>query len=162
MQAGLPPELRPVHDRISADRGAGRARRSAEDPARERHRVAVASGMVAPGAAPWSGSRDRVMDAAAIPAALRLGRSRDARPMSSCRFAIFSSPRSANTWLRRLLVEFLALEERAIHVPRELDWSRVPERCVLQLHWPPVPELTRLLDEHDFRVCVLVRHPLDT
>jgi hypothetical protein len=82
--------------------------------------------------------------------------------MSLCRFAILSSPRSANTWLRRLLVEFLALEERAIHAPRELDWSRVPERCVLQLHWPPVPELTQLLDDHDFRVCVLVRHPLDT
>ena len=78
------------------------------------------------------------------------------------RFAILSSPRSANTWLRRLLVEYLDLEERAVHTPRELDWSRIPERCVVQLHWPAVPELRRLLDEHAFSVCVLVRHPLDT
>jgi hypothetical protein len=78
------------------------------------------------------------------------------------RFAILSSPRSANTWLRRLLVEYLALEERAVHTPGELDWAHVPERCVLQLHWPRVPALTRLLDEHEFHVCVLARHPLDT
>jgi hypothetical protein len=78
------------------------------------------------------------------------------------RFAIISSPRSANTWLRRLLVEFLALEEHAVHTPEEFDWSRVPERCVLQLHWWRDPSLTRLLDEHGFRVCVLARHPLDT
>lgn len=78
------------------------------------------------------------------------------------RFAILSSPRSANTWLRRLLVEFMALEERAVHTPGELDWSNLPERCVLQLHWLPEPELTRLLDEHGFHVCVLVRHPLDS
>lgn len=80
----------------------------------------------------------------------------------SCRVAIISSPRSANTWLRRLLVEFLALEERPVHTPGELDWSRVPERCVLQLHWPRVPELTQRLDAHGFHICVLVRHPLDT
>jgi hypothetical protein len=81
----------------------------------------------------------------------------EARP----RFALISSPRSANTWLRRLLVELFALEELAVHTPAEVSWAELPERCVIQLHWPRAKSLTRLLDEHGFHVCVLIRHPLD-
>jgi hypothetical protein len=86
------------------------------------------------------------------------GRATRTRP----RFAIVSSPRSANTWLRRLLIELCGLEERAVHTPRELDWDELPERCVLQLHWPRTPAFERLLATHGFHVCVLMRHPLDT
>ena len=80
--AGLSRELLPVHGRVSADRRSGRAGGPAEDPAPERHRVAGARGMVASGAAAWPGIRDRVVDAAPVPVALRVGRSRDARPLA--------------------------------------------------------------------------------
>lgn len=80
----------------------------------------------------------------------------------SPRFAIVSTPRSGNTWLRRLLAAFFALQELPVHTPTEVDWSQLPERCVVQLHWPRVGMFTELLAEHDLQVCVLIRHPLDT
>ena len=45
--------------------------------------VAGARAMVASGAAAWPGVRDGAVDAAPVPVALRVGRSRDARPMST-------------------------------------------------------------------------------
>ena len=85
-------------------------------------------------------------------------RRRNTRP----RFAVIGSPRAGNTWLRRLLVELFGLNELAVHTPGELDWDRLPERCVVQLHWPRVRPLMDLLDSHGFHVCVPSRHPLDT
>jgi hypothetical protein len=78
------------------------------------------------------------------------------------RFAVVSSPRSANTWLRRLLCELFELEERAIFTPEELDWDRLPERVAVQIHWPRQRAFTSLLTERGFKISVLMRHPLDT
>jgi Sulfotransferase domain len=86
----------------------------------------------------------------------------DHHPAVRPRFAVVSSPRSGNTWLRRLLAELFGLHEEAVHTPWQLDWDGLPERCVVQLHWPPGRWFTELLDNHGFHVCVLVRHPLDT
>jgi hypothetical protein len=82
-------------------------------------------------------------------------------PSARARFAVISSPRSANTWLRRLLAELFDLSEHAAFTPDELDWEGLPERCIIQLHWPRTPTLVKQLRQHDFNVCVLMRHPLD-
>ncbi|MEX2118374.1 MAG: sulfotransferase domain-containing protein [Pirellulales bacterium] len=77
------------------------------------------------------------------------------------RAAIISSPRSGNTWLRRLLSSLYEVGEIAAHVPDDFDWAGLPEGCVLQIHWRPTPEFVQRLGEHGFHVVVLARHPFD-
>lgn len=64
-------------------------------------------------------------------------------------------------WLRRLLAASHALEEVSADTPAAVPWRSLPERCVLQLHWPPGDDVLAPLDEHGFRTVVLARHPLD-
>lgn len=75
------------------------------------------------------------------------------------RIAIVSSPRSGNTWLRRILVTGLGLEEIAVH--NYIEVSHVPEQCVLQVHWYREPNFQKFLARHNFKVITLARHPLD-
>ncbi|HEV3118397.1 MAG TPA: hypothetical protein VGY58_15215, partial [Gemmataceae bacterium] len=77
------------------------------------------------------------------------------------RIAIVSTPRSGNTWLRHLLMHVYDMPGLAVHSPAELDWARLPERCVLQLHWPPTPYFRELLARHGVRPLALCRHPFD-
>ena len=77
------------------------------------------------------------------------------------RIAIVSTPRSGNTWFRRLLAMTYVLQEWAVHNPADLDWAGLSSRCLLQLHWHRVEPFTSLLDQNRFRVVVLSRHPLD-
>lgn len=77
------------------------------------------------------------------------------------RIALLSTPRSGNTWFRRLVATMYQLQERAEHSPEALDWSTLPERVILQLHWRYQEPLISLLERHQFRVVVLSRHPLD-
>lgn len=64
-------------------------------------------------------------------------------------------------WLRRLLVALYGLEERSAHTPEEVDWTTLPERCVLQIHWRRSRDFRRRLHGAGFGVVVLARHPLD-
>lgn len=75
------------------------------------------------------------------------------------RIAIVSSPRSGNTWLRRILVDGLGLNEIAVH--NYLDVAQLPEQCVLQVHWYREPNFQNFLIRHNFLVITLARHPLD-
>jgi hypothetical protein len=81
--------------------------------------------------------------------------------LASVRLALLSTPRSGNTWLRRLLAQLFAAEEQAVHHPDEICWQALPHACVLQLHWPRTRDLEAKLAAHGFRVVVLARHPLD-
>ncbi len=74
---------------------------------------------------------------------------------------LVSTPRSGNMWTRRLLRSLFDLEERSAHSAGDLDWSALPERCIVQLHAQRTPELEALVEEHGFQVAVLARHPLD-
>jgi hypothetical protein len=76
------------------------------------------------------------------------------------RLAVISTPRSGNTWVRRLLGRVYRLQELPVHTPGELP-APLPERMVLQLHWHRTPELRELLRENGIRVVSLARHPLD-
>lgn len=80
---------------------------------------------------------------------------------SHCRIAVVSTPRSGNTWLRRLLASLFRLEEFAAHTPDQVDWVHLPANCALQIHWPPVDAFVLQLARHHFQVVTLARHPLD-
>jgi hypothetical protein len=77
------------------------------------------------------------------------------------RLAIISTPRSGNSWLRRLLGGAYGLVEIGVHAPDEVPWDTLPERCVLQLHWPREDTFVAQLEQHEFQVVVIARHPLD-
>ncbi len=49
----------------------------------------------------------------------------------------------------------------AVHTPGDLPWDRLPARTVVQLHWRREPAFLNLLAQHEMRVVVLARHPLD-
>ena len=77
------------------------------------------------------------------------------------RLLIASTPRTGNTWLRKQLGELLGLAELAVHTPDELDWTALPARTLVQLHWLPEPQFCERLRQHGFRTLVIARHPLD-
>gem|GEM_PF-908888 len=77
------------------------------------------------------------------------------------RIALISTPRSGNTWLRRILAKVLQLAEFGAHRPGDLDWQALPNRVILQIHWLPDAEFSSLLNQHCFQRIVLARHPLD-
>src|SRR5262245_52759985 len=77
------------------------------------------------------------------------------------RVAIVATPRSGNTWLRSLLGSLYGLADVVCDRPDEVPWERLPERCVLQLHWSPDPELRERLRHHEFHSVTVARHPLD-
>ncbi len=90
----------------------------------------------------------------------------NADPSTSQRLAIISTPRSGNTWLRFLLATTYKLkgmgeEQIAVHHPEDVDWSNLPGRCVLQIHWMPTDSFRKRLDDNGFQPIVVARHPLD-
>jgi hypothetical protein len=77
------------------------------------------------------------------------------------RIALISTPRSGNTWFRRLIASAFMLEDAAVHNPKDLDWDHLPDRFIFQCHWRRAEPFTSLLKKNGFRVVVLSRHPLD-
>ena len=64
-------------------------------------------------------------------------------------------------WLRRLLGAVYDLSDLSADTPAAVDWDRLPERCALQLHWPPTAALIEQLERRSFSTIVLARHPFD-
>jgi hypothetical protein len=77
------------------------------------------------------------------------------------RLALISTPRSGNTWARALLESIYDLKPIPVHFPEEIDWDKLPGRCVIQIHWYPIEPFFGLLEKHGVRVVVLSRHPFD-
>jgi hypothetical protein len=77
------------------------------------------------------------------------------------RLAILSTPRAGNTWVRRVLAKCIAAPDMAVHWPGDVDWKALPSSCILQLHWHRTARFVDLLTRHQFRIVVLIRHPLD-
>lgn len=48
-----------------------------------------------------------------------------------------------------------------MHRPNDLDWGKLPENCVVQIHWHKISEFSTLLETHGFRVLTIAKHPLD-
>ena len=88
----------------------------------------------------------------AMPAALRL--------------AVLGTPRSGNTWLRRVLATAYALGgesgwERAVHDPAEVDWGAEPPRSIVQVHLRRKSGFEDVMARHGVRAVVPRRHPFD-
>lgn len=77
------------------------------------------------------------------------------------RFFIAPTPRTGNTWLRKLLADSLGLTEFVSHSIEEIPWSTLPERCVAAVHVHASEELHARLAANHFRIIVTMRHPLD-
>jgi hypothetical protein len=90
-----------------------------------------------------------------------LGRSSTYQTYFTRRVAIISSPRSGNTWLRRLLASVLGLWDTSAHTPDDIPWETLPSGCILQIHWLPDPSFMHLLGRYCFATVTLARHPLD-
>lgn len=85
----------------------------------------------------------------------------DDDPGRRLRLAVVSTPRTGNTWLRRMLDTVYSLAHVVVEDPSQIDWAALPPRCVLQTHWGPEPGFVAQLEEHGFRPITLARHPLD-
>jgi hypothetical protein len=77
------------------------------------------------------------------------------------RLFIVCTPRTGNTWLRKLLVSALDLAEYAVHSVDEIPWQSLPARCVISMHLRETAAFRQFLDGLGFREIVTVRHPLD-
>jgi hypothetical protein len=77
------------------------------------------------------------------------------------RLAVISTPRSGNTWIRRILAQTFCLDQVAVHTPEDVDWDTLPSRCILQLHWHRTDSFRTLLNDNEFQVVAIARHPLD-
>lgn len=77
------------------------------------------------------------------------------------RILLTSTPRSGNTWVRRLLADAFELQEYASHTPDDLPWSDLPNNVIIQLHWLPSDGFQRTLIQHQFEILTLARQPLD-
>lgn len=75
------------------------------------------------------------------------------------RLAIVSTPRSGNTWLRRVFAGTFQCAEIAVHDYREI--MDLPPDCAVQVHWHAEPAFTAWLTEGNFHVLTLARHPID-
>jgi hypothetical protein len=82
-------------------------------------------------------------------------------PAAPLRVAVVSTPRSGNTWVRKLIAGAYRLPELCCNAPAEVDWDNLPPELVVQLHWPREPEFLGQLDRHGFRVVTVARHPFD-
>jgi hypothetical protein len=80
---------------------------------------------------------------------------------TNLRLAVIGTPRSGNSWVRVTLERLFELEPIAVHRPDDVDWDRLPPRCVIQLHWYPRHEFVERLERSRVRVVVPARHPLD-
>ncbi|MCA9120498.1 MAG: sulfotransferase domain-containing protein [Planctomycetaceae bacterium] len=97
-----------------------------------------------------------------IPASDLLEREVAPAETEACRIAILSTPRTGNTWLRRLLDSIYSLPQVVADTPGDVDWDQLPSRCILQLHWPLDIALQSVLSKHEFKVVTLFRNPCDT
>ena len=97
-----------------------------------------------------------------IPAGDAVGPGSIPAELGTFRIAILSTPRTGNTWLRRLLDAIYSLPQVVADTPDDVDWDQLPRHCILQLHWPVDKNLRSLLLRHEFKLVTLFRHPCDT
>jgi FkbM family methyltransferase len=83
------------------------------------------------------------------------------RPDRMARFAIVGTPRTGNTWIRRVIADCADAIEIPVHHPSDVSWDNLPQRFVIQVHWPRTVLLDRLFKRERVTVISAARHPLD-
>ena len=79
---------------------------------------------------------------------------------------MIGTPRSGNTWLRRVLATAYGFDteagrELAVHDPASINWAQLPQRTIVQVHLSLTPRMSGHLAGHGVRVVVPRRHPFD-
>jgi hypothetical protein len=77
------------------------------------------------------------------------------------RLAIVATPRSGNTWLKRLIASTYGIHDAVYYSPDEIRWADLPAECVIGVHWRHDAAFATDLVANGFRVIVVARHPLD-
>ena len=82
------------------------------------------------------------------------------------RLAVVGTPRSGNTWLRRLLATAYGLDdgrgrEAAVHDRKLFDWEVEKGPFIVQIHLRYAPALSERFRDLGIRPLVLSRHPFD-
>lgn len=77
------------------------------------------------------------------------------------KIALVSTPRSGNTWLRLMVAGAYGLDQLAVHDPFSIDWPALPERSIVQVHWPLDERFAATVESAGFRIMTIARHPLD-
>jgi len=77
------------------------------------------------------------------------------------RIFLTCTPRTGNTWFRRLLAGALKMPGLAAHNPGEIAWTQLPPNCLVAMHWSRGEEFKNFLTDYGFRTLVTTRHPLD-
>jgi len=60
-----------------------------------------------------------------------------------------------------MLSTALGMCESAAHSPDDVDWTALPDDCLVAMHWHRTQELAGFLASRGFKPIVTVRHPLD-
>ena len=76
------------------------------------------------------------------------------------KIGIISTPRSGNSFLRRVLAGALKYSETSEH-EYALLYLAGPGGQVFQIHWPREPYFLNFLEKHNAKVVCVARHPLD-
>jgi FkbM family methyltransferase len=83
------------------------------------------------------------------------------RVAKPCRIAVIGTPMSGNTWIATVLAAALDAAPMEGDHPGEVPWDSLPERCVVQLHWPRTAYLEAVLAEAGFTVLSPARRTAD-
>lgn len=94
-------------------------------------------------------------------AAMSLIRSASTNEGTGMKLALISSPRGGNTWLRMIVADCYGLQQRAVHTPDAVDWSALPDQCIVQMHWRYDDRFAAMLAEQRIQIITISRHPLD-
>jgi hypothetical protein len=71
------------------------------------------------------------------------------------------TPRTGNTWFRKMLASSLQIVEVAAHTPAEIPWHTLPAECIVAMHWHCSEDFRAFLGLHGFTAITTTRHPLD-
>lgn len=59
-----------------------------------------------------------------------------------------------------MLASLYQLQQFAVHAPQDLDWTNLPQRSIVQLHWHHTLEFKQLLHQHQVQPITIIRHPI--
>jgi hypothetical protein len=77
------------------------------------------------------------------------------------RLAVIGTPASGNQWVSGVLSRLLGVSGIQAAHPADVEWSNLPDPCVLTLSWERTRALRAMLHEGGFLVVSPARHPFD-
>jgi len=82
-------------------------------------------------------------------------------PPPANRLFLACTPRTGNTWFRKMVAQATGGVDAAAHSPSEIAWESVETPCIVAMHCHRTPAFQSFLADAGFDVLTMVRHPLD-